>query len=323
MEIKIKNKLLKILPYWLIGIILATNVAVFPYSRIGTYAIADTIEPKVLGAVTETPSFVRGPELSEKSIIQQVSPVSLNKISAQSFLVFDLDSGQELLSKNENLALSIASLTKLMTALVAYENSDLNSDFKVGYDDVLNISPSLGLKPNDTVKSLDVFNTMLVGSSNDAALAISHFVEQSSNRKFVELMNEKAKTLGMLNTSFANPLGFDSKDNFSTSEDLKKLISFTQNLSVFTDLGRREFYKFTGNFNQVYYAKATNQLIKNHPDILAIKTGYTNFAGGAMATKFIKNGHKIIILVLDSQDREGDTLKIKSLVETNFQFGTN
>ncbi|MFA5990820.1 MAG: serine hydrolase [Candidatus Doudnabacteria bacterium] len=314
-----KNKILTILPYWLIAISLIISVqgGVFLITQPKFQAQAQQIqiEPQVLGTSTS----VRGePEVAV------VAPKMLNtpdysKITAKSFLVFDLSSGKNLLEKNTAQKLGIASITKLLTGLVAYNSSDLNSNFQVKAKSAIKVNPVLGLIPGDEVKALDVFNAMLVGSNNDAALALANFVS-GSNESFVTLMNRQAQDIGMSSSNFANPLGFDSDENYSTATDLKLLITKTESLAAFSNLGRRTSYDFVGKFNRNYHAVATNKLIARHPDISAIKTGHTENSGGAMATKIEKNGHEIVILVLGSTNREQDTLKLKNLVETGFDW---
>ncbi len=313
-------KILKIIPYWLIALLLMVSVQtagfLYPPSATGN----QIVQQEVLGASTQTPENARGTQQDFAKNIIQINNPDLSAVSAQSFLVFDLDSGQELLQKNPEQKLAIASLTKLMTALTAYNNADLNQSFKISNLDTLNVAPDLGLIPGDQIKALDIFNSMLIGSCNDAALALADFTFRSTDQSFVALMNAQAKLLGMSDSSFSNPMGFDSSGNYSTAEDLKLLITATQQLSVFTDLGRRTGYEFTGSEGKNYSTVATNTLIKGHPDIEAIKTGFTNEANGAMATKVAVGGHQIVILVLDSQNRESDTLKLKADVESDFSW---
>jgi serine-type D-Ala-D-Ala carboxypeptidase (penicillin-binding protein 5/6) len=161
---------------------------------------------------------------------------------------------------------------------------------------------------------------MLIGSCNDAALALANYASHASGSDFVDLMNKQAQILRMQNSKFSNPMGFDSDGNYSTAGDLKLLISAIEQLSAFTDLGRRGSYSFSGSLNKTYYTRSTNSLIKNHSDIQAIKTGFTNEAHGAMATKFDIGSHQIVILVLDSQNRESDTLKLKAAVTESFNW---
>lgn len=310
---------IKILPYWLIFLILAvlTQAGFALFFRPGSQS--RVYNPEVLGA-TAAANDIRGEAQDLSRPIVQTNNPDLSEIKAKSFLVFDLTSGQTLLEKNSSVKLAIASLSKLMTALTVYNNTSLNQSFTIVNKDSLNVLPSLKLIPGDEVSALDIFNAMLIGSCNDAALALSRYTEQVLGSNFVALMNRQAEILGMQNTKFSNPMGFDSRNNYSTAEDLKLLISAVEKLSVFTDLGRRTDYSFTGTLNQTYFTRTTNSLLKNHPEIQAIKTGYTNEAHGAMATKIGIGRHQIVILVLDSQNRENDTLKLKAAVSESFNW---
>lgn len=315
-----KIKLIRIFPYWLMCLLLIISVqtGIILYSL--NSATSNANVPQVLGASTQTPGLIRGDAQNFAKTISQINNPDLSSVTAQSYLVFDLNSGQELLHKNSTQKLAIASLTKLMTALAAYNNANLNGTVIISEKDTLNIKPDLGLVLGDEVKALDIFNSMLVGSCNDAALALADFTAQASDNNFIALMNRQAKELGMLNSNFSNPMGFDSRGNYSTAEDLKVLITATQRLSAFTDLGRRSIYKFSGTAGKTYSTLTTNTLIKRHPDIQAIKTGFTDEASGAMATKVSLAGHQIVILVLDSQNRESDTLKLKAAITSSFNW---
>jgi serine-type D-Ala-D-Ala carboxypeptidase (penicillin-binding protein 5/6) len=320
-KLETKRKILIILPYWLIGLVLVIvlQTSGFLYSQ-SKPDLSQPVIPQVLGATTEAPPAIRGGDDTALKPISQTTEPDVSGITAQSFEVFDLASGQELLAKNTSQKFAIASLTKLMTALTAYNNSDLAGSLTITNKDVLNVKPNLDFVLGDQVKALDIFDSMLIGSCNDAALALADYVAKATGSNFVNLMNNQAASLGMANTSFANPMGFDSVNNYSTAQDLKLLIMATQKLSVFTDLGRRSGYSFASLSGQNYSTVATNTLIKNHPDIEAIKTGFTNEANGAMATKVDIAGHQIVILVLDSQNRELDTLRLKNILESNFDW---
>lgn len=312
----LKSKIFQVLPYWLIGLIglVALQIALPQVLTPGQSLKIQSVQaglPEVLGASTT----LRGQVPDPLPPLAINNPVNTAGINAKSFLAFDLDTGLSLLGKNPDQKLQIASLTKLMTALVAYQNADLNKSFEIGPKDLLAVSPSLGLKIGDNVRALDVFNSMIVGSCNDAALALANYAAKVSGQNFVGLMNDLAKQLGMASSSFSNPIGFDSQNNYSTANDLKLLISVTQKLSVFNDLARRSGYNFISDNGQAYSVIATNKLLQGHPDIFAIKTGFTNEAHGAMATEITLRGHHVVILVLDSQNRENDTLKLKQILE--------
>jgi D-alanyl-D-alanine carboxypeptidase len=263
---------------------------------------------------------IRGEPPASTTGISQTGHPDLSTVSANGFIVFDLGSGQILLEKNGNTKFKIASLTKLMTGLVAYQNINLNQSLTIGQNDRLNIAPDLGLIPGDNILASDLFNAMLIGSCNDAALALGNRIAAITGTDFVVLMNREAQSLGMTNSHFSNPMGFDSVNNYSTAEDLKLLVSRAEQLSAYTNLGRRESYAFSGSQGKKYFAVATNRLIKSHPELDAIKTGYTTLAGGAMASKLQVNGHGVVILVLDSQNRENDTLKLEQDVLNNFNW---
>lgn len=313
-----KSKILKVLPYWLaiLGLmaIVQLGAVLIPQKNQRSDSVAQAAEPEVLGASASARGGNAVPD-----VLQKISEPDTSGIKAKSFLAFDLASGEALISRNADDELGIASLTKLMTGLVTYENANLNSNFAITGKDRVDVQPYLGLYRGDEVKALDVFNAMLIGSNNDAAQALADFTASTTGQNFVGLMNKEAANLEMAHSHFSNPIGFDSQYNYSTANDLEKLISQTEKLSAFMDLGRRESYKFSGAAGKTYSTVATNKLIKNHPDIAAIKTGYTDYSAGAMATKIKIGAHDIVILVLGSWDREGDTLKLKDALENSFK----
>jgi D-alanyl-D-alanine carboxypeptidase len=225
-------------------------------------------------------------------------------------LIADAKTGQVMAEKKADDKQYVASLTKLLTALVAYQKTDLNRSVVVTADDVFSVSPVLDLTPGDEVTLLDLFNAMIVGSCNDAALALANHTADAAGQSFVTLMNDMAKQLGMNDSHFSNPLGFDSPGNYSTARDLLKLVLETQNFSAFTQLGKKTEYKFQSSLGNNYTAIATDKLVGKYPEIYAIKTGYTAGAGQAMITKIIKGDSSFFIIILGSKDREADTLKI-------------
>lgn len=273
-------------------------------------------KPGPVGVLSETQTLrPRG----EVNVISPPVPklsqaIDEKNLSAKSISVFDLGSGTDIYSKNQNQELPIASLTKLMTALVVYRNAKLDENSIILEADRVSISPALGLIAGDTVKLQDLFNAMLVGSDNDAALALANYVERKTSRKFVTLMNEMAQKLSMKTTRFSNPLGFDSSYNFSSAQDLKLLVKETQQYTAFTSLSRTSRFTFKGNLGYTYKTTTTNKLITKYKDVFAVKTGFTENAGGSMITKVEKDGHRIILIVISSDNREQDTLLLRNQV---------
>lgn len=274
-------------------------------------------QPRVLGIISNP----RGPdELRVYPKFAQKGELNLSKISAKSFLAYDPLTSQILLEKSANIQIPIASLTKLLTALVAYEKLDLGSEIEISIADTMDISPSLKLQPGEKVKVLDLFNAMLIGSNNDAALALANHAAKATNQNFVNLMNKKAKDLGMSYSKFSNPLGFDSKENFSTAKDLVLLINNLEKLAVIKNLGKQTSYKFISKDGNSYFTESTNKLIKTHSDLEAIKTGFTSNSLGSMISRLNFQGRQIILIVLNSSNREKDTLLLKDQITQNFSL---
>jgi D-alanyl-D-alanine carboxypeptidase len=269
-------------------------------------------EPRVLGQSTTTAETVilpKKPQFIDKNLPE------LKNITAKSYLIFNEKTEQNLLESEINLKLGIASLTKLLTAYVAYKNLDLNSVIKISYEDLVDTAPILGLRPNDEVVSLDLFNAMLIGSANDAAKALANQTTRVTGLNFVETMNFEAKSLGMQNSNFSNPMGFDSDRNFSTANDLKKIILATQQLGAFKNVSRYRSYAFKeATLKKAFKIESTNKLIASHPEIEAIKTGYTDNSLGALAIRVNTQSASYVILVLGSKDRETDALTLENIL---------
>jgi D-alanyl-D-alanine carboxypeptidase len=186
--------------------------------------------------------------------------------------------------------------------------------------DQIHTSPALNLINGDTVAVEDLFISMLVGSENDAAMALANHTEREMRAKFVSIMNDEAKQLRMDSTNFSNSLGFDSVNNFSTAADLRKLVDATQELSAFSLYNRQLGHSFKGALGSTYSSKATNRLISRDPEIFAIKTGYTDGAGGSMIVKAVRDEHSVVIIVLGSADREGDTKQLKDAIFLSYKW---
>lgn len=273
---------------------------------------------QVLGAAIG----IRGDEILSDSRFQpaKTTQPNLNSITAKSFLVYDQESGYVFFERQPRLQLPVASLTKLLSALVVYSQGNLQDKIKVINEDLLDTKPLVGLVPGETVLVYDLLNSMIVGSSNDAAQVLARYVSELKRKNFVTLMNEQAKELGMDDSKFSNPLGFDSKFNYSTAQDLKRLADFTQKLSVFVSLGKKEQYSFRSESGIIHTIQATNGLIKKHPEFEAIKTGYTETAKGSIITKAQLNGRGVVFIVLNSDNREADTLKLKEELTRVFKW---
>lgn len=304
---------------------------VFTLVFVGLFALIHSYDPikgQVLNANKNSAQIlgakinVRG-EIPEKTTqINKLPELNLNKLKevrAKSYIVFDIKTGEILAEKNSDVKLPIASLTKLMTGYVVYKSLDFSAKASITPKNYWEVSPKLGFEFEDEVKIHDLFNAMIIGSANDAAFALANIFEDKTNNDFVKIMNLEAESLGLLSTSFSNPAGFDSISNFSTARDLKILVSTIFKLPAFKNLAKKTYYNFSGESGKIYKISATNKLISKYPDLFAVKTGYTKNALGSMATVIENLKNEIAIIVLDSTQRETDTLIIREALINPFK----
>ncbi len=298
------------------AILVFLGALVFGYFEIFTKSPTIKASKKPDGMVLGAEIDARGPKQEKKvvSLSIELPPDLPEKIKAKSYLVFYLNSGEVISEKKSHSKLPIASLTKLMTGFVAYNALNFKEYAQVDPKYFWQVSPKLNLKANDSVLIQDLFDSMIIGSANDAAFALAQVYENSTEKNFVKQMNEQALALGMSNTSFSNPAGFDSLQNFSTASDLKILISNVFKIPAFKNLARKNSYSFSSKEGKSYIISATNKLLLKYQDILAIKTGYTKESLGSMATVLETDMGQIVLIVLDSNQREKDTLLLRQLV---------
>ncbi len=284
------------------------------------HASAAEPTPQVLGLQTYA---LRGIPLSTKPQLSEfIAVASINnaEISAKSYYIYDRYTKQVLAQKNSNEQTSIASLTKLLTIYLSSKYLPNSEPVLVDYKDLISVTPLLRLKAGDKILPKNLAEAILVGSSNDAAKLLGNTLEAKTGKSIQVLMNEEARALGLTGSLFSNPLGFDSISNFSTASDVQKLIEAVGAYYDYKNTGRLTSYSFTSESGNSYKAYATNKLITKDPELVAIKTGYTEGAQGAMVTQFNFEGRDIVIIVLGSTDRESDTAKLKSEIKNNFSL---
>ena len=269
------------------------------------------------------PPLVRASELDSfepskypKNIFAEVAP----SISAQSAMVLDLESGVTLFELNPNERLYPASITKLMTALVALDYYQPNQILTVKSLAPVVYESDMGLKIGDQVTLQNLLYGLLVPSGNDAAYTIGYnYLGGIEN--FIYAMNQKAKNLHMENTHFENPSGFDSSGHYTTSKDL----GFLARVVLKNDLINRIIATYgitltdiTGK--KVYTLKNVNQFLGYLYGADGVKTGFTDLAGQCLVSSVSRNGHRVVAVVLKSQDRFGDSGRLIEWVYRNFDW---
>lgn len=222
-----------------------------------------------------------------------------------------------LYQKNTNQVLPIASLTKLMTAIIAVENYDPETIIKVSKDSIETNGNNGGLINGEELKVRDLLYIMLVESSNDAAVSLAKDNPQVTYDEFILRMNNKAKELGLKNTNFVEPVGLDSY-NQSTVSEIAILAEYAFKLPLLSEILKTQettIYSIDKKF--IHNITSTNKLLGKIPQLIGGKTGYTEEAGGCLMTiSNISNDNYLITVVLGSTQREADTENLIDWTQT-------
>ncbi len=224
-----------------------------------------------------------------------------NRDDTASLIVKDLQKQKILYAKASEQKMRPASLTKIMTAILAIESGKMNR-LVIIPKEATKVEPSkLGLKVGEKVYLRDLVKATLVGSANDAAVAIGIYVG-GSTKKFVAMMNRKARALGMRNTRFTNAAGFDIGSHYSTASDLLKLAEYAIKNSTFNQIVKINVHTFRAtNTKRPYVVRTTNRLLKERKYAIGVKTGYTAKAGPCLIARGKKGGKDILLVMLNSK----------------------
>lgn len=308
----------------MVACLLASTV--FSFANVEVHKTAGFSEksepvPKVLGV--QTIDGVRGKSIEGYRSFEK-KPILINQIEtdgvmAASFLVFDASSNITLMERSVDQKLPIASLTKLLTAFVAYKHMQFSSDVVIPSRKYTKVKPTAGLLPNEKTTLSDLTTAMLVGSANDAAEAIGAVVEEKEQRPFVDLINEEALLLGMTNSHFTNPVGFDSLDHYSTARDISFLVKALNDYTAFSLHGKLASFDFKTQLRS-HHVVATHKLALRDEEVYAVKTGYTQEAKGSMVSRVSRDGQDIFIIVIGSPNRDEDTKMLKEAVFRSYSW---
>ena len=230
-------------------------------------------------------------------------------VVADAYLVQNSGTGEVLAAHDERERLPMASITKLMTALVALEHASL--------DDVATISQrtasvgesTINLSPGERVSLRDLIRAALIQSANDAANAIAAFVGKGSVGRFVELMNDRARQLGLADTHFANPDGLDAPNHVSSARDVTKLARVAMNKPFIRETVR--LVSATAAGRQLH---TWNDLLSTFPNLIGVKTGHTNGAGWSQVAAARGGGVTIYATILGGESREGRNADLAELL---------
>ena len=236
-------------------------------------------------------------------------------------VAYDRKSGMVLWGKDENKRSAMASTTKIMTSLVLIENANLDETVTISAKAAGTGGSRLGLKKGDKITVRDLLYGLMLKSGNDAAVAIAETVG-GNVEGFADLMNDKAKELGLENTHYVTPHGLDDPEHYTTAYELAKLTDYALNNTTFASVVNTKNYTVTING----YPKAisnTNELLGYLQGVNGVKTGFTNNAGRCLVTSINRDGFEIITVVLQAdtkKDRTSDSMKLIEYIYTNYEL---
>jgi D-alanyl-D-alanine carboxypeptidase (penicillin-binding protein 5/6) len=230
--------------------------------------------------------------------------LSKPEITAKSSFVYDTSSKEVLFEKNPTKKLPMASLTKIMTAIVALENKRKDDSYYVNRESLVGEN-SMGLEEGETLSLEELLYGLILMSGNDAAETLASNYP-GGRENFIKAMNNKARSLGLLNTNFTNPSGLEGDgDQHTTAYDLVVITRYaTVNFPLFSKVSQtfQKEIEETAT-HKAYFLENETNLITSYPGVKGVKTGYTPEAGLCLVTYLDYKGHQIIGVILGSENR--------------------
>ncbi|HUD09837.1 MAG TPA: D-alanyl-D-alanine carboxypeptidase family protein [Patescibacteria group bacterium] len=233
------------------------------------------------------------------------------EISAQSALIFDITTKEVLYSKNPTEKLPMASLTKIMTAIVALENKKKDDTYVVSKDDLVG-EDSMGLSVEEKLSLSELLYGMMLHSGNDAAEVLANNFP-GGRAAFVNAMNNRVKALGLSDTSFTNPTGLEGDGKqYTTVYDVVVMTEYALvNFPLFDQVVSTFDYNIPQtDTHKAFYLENETNLLTSYPGVKGVKDGYTPEAGLCLVTYLDYGGHKIVGVVLGSDDRRGEMIEL-------------
>lgn len=231
-------------------------------------------------------------------------------LSADSAIIMNAQTGEIIFEKNCHKQRGIASTTKIMTSVILLENMNLSDEVKVKSEDVKVEGTSVGLKADDVVTCDVLLKGMLLESGNDAANVTATAVS-GSVEAFSVLMNEKANSIGMKNSSFKNPSGLTEEGHFSTAYDMALLTCYAIKNPTFRSVCSLKQARVSYG-NPPYERTFTNhnKLLDSCEGVFGVKTGFTKASGRCLVSACERNGITLIAVTLNAPDDWNDHKKL-------------
>ncbi len=228
-------------------------------------------------------------------------------LGASAALVYDIDKDKTIYEKSSNERLPMASLTKVMTAIIALEDSSMPATYTVYKEDLVG-EDSMGLEAGETLSKEEILYGLMLNSGNDAAEVLAHNYPNGRNA-FLVAMQNKAAALGLKNTQFSNPSGLQGDGvQYTTAQDLLVVTRYAlETFPLFRTIVSTYQHDIaaTATHKEYFLSNETN-LLTTYPGVKGVKTGYTPEAGLCLITYYEKDGLRLIGILLNSPNRRGE-----------------
>lgn len=239
---------------------------------------------------------------------------TLPLVSARSAIVVEYPSGRILYQKAAHARMPPASTTKILTAILALENGDLDSHVTVSPKDMV-WGSKMGLRAGERQTVRNLLYGLMLPSGNDAALTIARHIGSQANasepiQAFSGMMNTRLTELGLRDSHFVNPHGLDARGHYSSAYDLATLTWHAMHFPTFNEVVRQPFYAVPG-----HPLRNRNKMLLEYPGAEGVKTGYTGRAGLCLVTSATRDGRRLISVVLNAPKWVEDS---KALLDYGF-----
>ena len=237
-------------------------------------------------------------------------------VSARCAIVMCADNGDVLFEKDADRRCAIASITKIMTAVLALESAGANNREIRFTEEMMAEGSSLSLKPGDIILLSELVRGMMALSGNDAANAIALSLGRSFEG-FADMMNEKARQLGMTNTHFVTPSGLDDEQHYSSARDMAVLCCYAMENEEFRDAVSQRSIEISYIYPEGKKQQCINhnRLLSEYPGCIGIKTGFTKKAGRTLTSCAVRDGITLVAVTLNDGNDWNDH---KALLDNGF-----
>lgn len=240
-------------------------------------------------------------------------------VTAQSYILVEASTGRVILEKDADVIKYPASMTKIMTAILALEQLSPNTNVPISKNAAYTEDCPLGILPGDMFTRDELIGGMLMVSDNGAAVALAERID-GSVPNFAKRMNERAKELGMEHTHFENPNGLTVPTHYSTARDMMKLARYAMENKMFrTMVARRNgIVHWLQPAGKTLNVMNTNELLGSYPGAIGIKTGWTSESGGCLAAEAKRGNVNLLVVVMASPTAKGRFTDAQALLDYGF-----